>query len=238
MYSFQRWIIQLPVIWLNKYVQQLNLTSIMSKEIYEELTSIKPGTWSQWERTTANMLMLRTNAIKLLRRNEFKFSDIFPGARGSIEIMDRKFDTYPDFYKRRDFPKQFLKNPKNTLQEDIGLFEPGTVWLNGLRGPAFDLWTVYKNKKNPYRQTREFTISFVQCKFSSANEPLRTMDIIKEYNELQEMWNNMLNEFKTSPLEGSTIQLTDYDVVFVVVSNRTIQENHVSCTFFTFHPIC
>jgi len=197
-------------------MQKLNLTSVMSKDIYEELTSIKPGTWSQWERMTANMLMLRTNAIKLLRRDEFRFSDMFPGARGSIEIMDRKFDTYPDF----------------------GLFEPGTVWLNGLRGPAFDLWAVYKNKKNPYRQTKEFTISFVQCKFSSANEPLRTMDIINQYNELQEMWNNMLNEFETSPLEGSTIQLTDYDVVFVVVSNRTIQENHVSCTFFTFHPIC
>jgi hypothetical protein len=216
------------------------LNSVLPKEIYEELTSIKPGTWSQWERITANMLMLRTNAIKLLRRDEFIFSDIFPGAKGSNNVLDRKSETYQDFYKRRDFPKQFLKNPKNTMQEDESarLFIEGTVWLNGLRGPAFDLWTVYKNKKDLRLPTKSYTITFVQCKFSSTNEPLRTVDIIKEYNELQEMWNNMLIEFKTSPIEGSNIQLTDYDVIFVVVSNRTIQENHVSCVFFTFHPIC
>jgi len=210
-------------------MQQLQLLSVLSRTVLEEITSIKVEMWSQWERVTANMLMLRTNAIKLLKRAEFTFSDLFPGVEADGAIVDLEFETYSKYYQRKDFPQQFLRNPKTTLeQQGAGLFKPGTVWLNGPRGPGLDLWAVYKNKKDPHSSNKNYTITFVQCKFTSSDLVLKTKDIINTYKDPEKMWKNLEKEINGNPLQGSNIRLTDYEIVLVIVSNRGKLEDHVS----------
>jgi hypothetical protein len=165
------------------------------------------------------MLMLRTNAIKLLEINEVRICDLFPNARGSDDIMDRKLQTYREFYEREDASFQFLQNPTTTLKhsKNLPLFTPGTVWLNGQCGPALDGWSVYQNQTE--QNSQSFTIIFLQCKHTTQNTPLYTKEIIASYNDLQAMWNNMLT--------NTTIDLSNYDIVLAIVSNRKLVENHV-----------
>jgi hypothetical protein len=205
-------------MWLNQYYNKIQLDSFVSREHLKEMTSIRPETWNQWERCTLNMLMLRTNALKLLERTEFYIYDLFPNALGSDNIMSRRLQPHNQFYQRKDLSFQFLQNPTTTLKhsKSLPLFTPGTVWLNGQRGPALDGWSVYQNKTE--QNSQSFTIIFLQCKHTALNTTLYTKEIIDSYNKLQTMWNDMVKE---------SSDLNNYNIVLAIVSNRKLGKNHV-----------
>eukprot|EP01124_Arcella_intermedia_P007105 TRINITY_DN1430_c0_g1_i2.p1 TRINITY_DN1430_c0_g1~~TRINITY_DN1430_c0_g1_i2.p1 ORF type:complete len:744 (-),score=64.64 TRINITY_DN1430_c0_g1_i2:167-2398(-) len=215
------WRIQLPIMWFLKYVENLKL-SFLPKRTCEYLTSIDQGSWNDWERVVSIILMLRINSIRILKRPSFQMRDILPGAEGPIDLLDRKFVTETDYYTSIDSPHQFLKNKKTTLKgnECYCFFETGKVWFNTVRGPAFETWTVFQTDTTPKRHT----VLFVQCKFSCQGTPLYTQDIITAYDELKNMWNNLLKE-GDEKIKTPTY-LNNFDVAFVVISNRELRKNH------------
>jgi glutamine amidotransferase-like uncharacterized protein len=184
----------------------------------EQLTSLDPKDWTKWGKYVANMLLLRTNAIKLLERREFCLSDLFPNARGPIQLLSRTFVTYSKFYERKDSEIQFLKSPRTTLK-DHSLFTPGTVWLNAERGPAIDIWSVYENKQEA--GNKKFTIMILQCKFTSKGKTkLDDKQIIETKLELEKMWASIKQAQKNSKT-NYVVDLEQYDEpILAIVTNR------------------
>jgi hypothetical protein len=184
-----------------------------------------------WEKVTANMLMFKTNSIKILGLTEFSLDDMFPNTKVPQKLLSLKFETPSQFFRVNKSPIQILQNAQIIVKNknEHSFFQPGTIWINTQSGSIVDLWTIYKNKQTGSDQTgKSYTVLFVQNKFTTTrNAKLTTQMIIDTTKKLNEMWNSLLNETlqQTPELKGK-FNFNDYDIVLAFVTNQEIVSNH------------
>jgi hypothetical protein len=178
----------------------------------------------QMGKVVANMLLFKTNSIKILGLTEFSLADIFPNAKVPQKLRWLEFETPSEFFKINKSPIQILQNAETTLRMSIthSFFQPGTVWINVQSGSAVDTWTIYKNKQTG----KSYTVLFVQCKFiATGKTELTTQTIIDTYNELKEKWNSLNEPSQQIPELKGKFNFNDYDIVLAFVTKQEIVSN-------------